>query len=97
MKISGIIWFDDIADKLEWKHGVSTDEVEQVFLGKPHIEFKEKGKTDPDEDLYVALGRTEAGRHLFVAFILKPGQQALPISARDQTRSERKYYEKNKR
>lgn len=44
MKISGIIWFYDIIDKLEWKHHVSTDEVEQVLLRKPHIEFKEKEK-----------------------------------------------------
>ena len=97
MNISGIIWFDDVADKLEWKHHISTDEVEQVLLRKPHIEFKEKGKTNPDEDVYVALGRTEAGRHLLVAFILKSGQQVLPISARDQTRSERRYYEKAKK
>ena len=97
MNISGIIWFDDIADKLEWKHHVSTDEVEQVLFGKPYVEFKGKGKTNPDEDVYVALGRTNAGRYLLVAFILKAGQRALPLSARDQTRSERRYYEKVKK
>jgi hypothetical protein len=32
-----------------------------------------------------------------VAFILKAGQQALPLSARDQTQAERKYYEKVKK
>jgi len=97
LKISGVIWFDDIADKLAWKHHVSTDEVEQVLFGKPHVEFKEKGKANPDEDVYIALGRTDAGRHLLVAFIMKSGQRALPIRARDQTRSERRYYEKAKK
>jgi len=97
LKISGVIWFYDIVDKLEWKHHVSADEVEQVLVGNPYIEFKEKGKTNPDEDVYVALGRTDAGRYLFVAFILKSGQNALPLSARDQTHSERKHYEKQKK
>ena len=73
---------------------MSTDEVEDVLSGKPKVLFKEKGKTNPEENLYVAFGTTAAGRYLFVVFILKSQQRALILAARDMTISERKYYEK---
>jgi len=96
LKITGIIWLDDIVDKLDWKHQVTTMEVEEVLSGRPKIAFKEKGKRDPDENLYVALGTTDAGRYLIVLFILKSHQQALVLSARDMTISEKKHYEKKR-
>jgi uncharacterized DUF497 family protein len=45
------------------------------------------------EDLYVAYGQTLDGRHLVVFFIQKYQSAALPISARDMTGAERRYYE----
>jgi uncharacterized DUF497 family protein len=44
---------------------------------------------------YEAFGQTSAGRYLVVFFIRK-SEAALPISARDMTDSERRYYEKHK-
>jgi len=35
MIIEGFIWFADIADKLETKHGVTTSEAENIFTKKP--------------------------------------------------------------
>ncbi len=96
MKITGTIWLDDVVDKLCWKHQVTATEVEEVLSRKPRIAFKEKGKRDPDENLYVALGTTEAGRYLFVLFILKSHQRALIITARDMTILEKKYYGKKR-
>jgi len=96
LKIREIIWLDDVVDKLRWKHHVTATEVEEVLSRKPRINFMEKGKHDSDENLYVALGTTEAGRYLLVLFVLKSNQRALIITARDMTISEKQYYEKNK-
>lgn len=46
------------------------------------------------EDVYAALGQTEAGRYLIVFFIVKARHHALVLSARDMTQSERRRYER---
>lgn len=97
MKITEIIWLDDVVDKLNWKHHITVKEVEEVMSSKPRIHFKEKSKIDPEENLYAAFGVTEAGRYLLVLFILKSHQRALVITARDMTLTEKKYYEKRRK
>lgn len=96
MRIYEIIWKDKFVDKLERKHSVITDEVEQVMFTNPHIRRAEKGRIK-GEDLYVAYGQTEMGRYLVVFFVYKRNKAALPISARNMTMSERRYYEKQKK
>ncbi len=93
MKITGIIWLRSIVDKLDWKHNVMTDEVEEVFDDAPRYRFIELGDVD-GEDMYAVLGQTTAGRYLIVFFIRKPTGKALIISARDMTKRERKHYGK---
>ncbi|HZF40838.1 MAG TPA: BrnT family toxin [Blastocatellia bacterium] len=93
MKITGVIWLRSVVDKLAWKHNVMTDEVEEVFNGSPRYRFIEKGDVK-GEDLYTALGQTEAGRYLIVYFVRKSSGEALIISAREMTKNERKRYEK---
>lgn len=93
MHLSEIIWKDRFVDKIKVKHGVSTDEVEEVIFGKPHIRRAQKGHVK-GEDLYAAYGQTDAGRYLIVFFIRKEQKAALPISARDMTDSEERYYER---
>jgi len=44
------------------------------------------------ENVYRALGQTEAGRYLVVFFIYKLTQEALILSARDMDRKERRVY-----
>jgi hypothetical protein len=61
MEIEGIIWLRVIEDKLAVKHRVETYEVEEVFKDKPKYHFVEKGERK-NEDVYSALGRTDAGR-----------------------------------
>ncbi len=63
MKIRHFVWLDSVKDKLEWKHGIETDEVKQVFLSKPRFFRKERGKVQ-SENVYNALGTTEEGRYL---------------------------------
>jgi uncharacterized DUF497 family protein len=91
MRLYEVIWKEVFVDKLEQKHRVMPDEVEQVLFSKPFIRRAEKGRVQ-DEDVYVAYGQTAAGRYLVVFFILKYQTAALPISARDMTQAERRYY-----
>jgi uncharacterized DUF497 family protein len=91
MKIAGIIWLEDVIEKLKWKHAVKREEVKQVFANAPRFRFAEKGHRRGD-DVYSALGQTEGGRYLTVFFVLKKGSRALILSARDMTDSERKRY-----
>lgn len=93
MQLCEVIWKDRFIDKIEAKHGVSTNEVEETLFGNPHVRRAQKGHVR-GEDLYAAYGQTEVGRHLIVFFIRKEQTAALPISARDMTDSERRYYER---
>jgi len=91
MRLYEVIWKEAFVDKLERKHRVMPEEVEDVLFSKPHIRRAEKGHVQ-GEDLYVAYGQTAAGRYLVVFFILKYQTAALPISAREMTPAERRYY-----
>ncbi len=95
MQLREVIWKDTFIEKLADKHDVSTQEAEQVLFGKAHICLAEKGKIK-GENLYAAYGQTSAGRYLVVFFIHKKPTTALPISARDMTPSERRYFDEQK-
>lgn len=84
-----------ILGKIERKHRISCEEVEQVIANLPRFEFSERGNIH-GEDLYKAIGQTDAGRYLVVFFIYKRRGQALIISALDARKGERKYYGKKK-
>ena len=93
MKITGIIWLDDIVEKLQWKHGVLPEEVREVFNNNPKFRFVEKGHR-PNENVYFAMGKTDSGRYLIVFFVHKQDKRALVLSARKMTQSERRQYER---
>ncbi|MGI8656170.1 MAG: BrnT family toxin [Pyrinomonadaceae bacterium] len=91
MRIESIIWLRNIVDKLAVKHHVAPEEVEDALTGKPKFRFVEKGERE-NEDVYLALGQTDAGRYLTVLFIHKMTNDALILSAKDMARKERKMY-----
>lgn len=93
MRIDDFIWLPDVVDKLWRRHHVSVIEVEDVFFDQPRYLFHERGRVE-GEDLYIALGQTEAGRYLTVFFLFKPTRVAMVISARDMDRAEAKRYER---
>lgn len=93
MKLSGIIWLEEIVEKIKRKHHVSQEEVREILRTSPRFRFVEKGH-HPGENVYSALGQTNGGRYLIVFFIRKKTRQAVPISARDMSRAERRRYEK---
>jgi hypothetical protein len=93
MKITTLIWKARFVEKIWQKHKVSMTEVERVFAGRPRIQFAQRGDV-AGENLYRALGKTDAGRYLVIFFIYKGKGRALPISARDMTPKEKRSYGK---
>jgi len=68
-------------------------EVKEVVESQPRFFFVEKGHRR-GENVYTALGRSDAGRYLAVFFIYTKDQRALILSARDMSDAERKRYER---
>lgn len=93
MRIVECLWLDRFIDKIIRKHNVYPEEVEEVLFSKPFIKRLEGGDVK-GEDLFIAFGRTKAGRYLSVLFVRKRNKRALIISAREMTKGERKRYEK---
>lgn len=87
----GCDWDDGNIGKNWPKHRVTDWEIEEVFLNIP-IAFGSDGSHSSAEQRYVALGQTNRGRWLFVAFAIR-GRLVRPISARDMNGRERRSYE----
>lgn len=93
MEITECLWLDEFVDKIIRKHHVYPEEVEDVFSRDPLIRRLEGGSVK-GEDLFIAFGKTDAGRYLTVLFVQKRDRRALVISAREMTKAERKKYGK---
>ena len=96
MRLYDVIWNEKFVAKIAGKHAISTDEVEAVLFSRPHVRKLEKGKVK-GEHLYVAYGQTATGRHVVVFIIREPRGAALPISAREMTGAERRYFHEQKK
>jgi len=94
VNIESIIWRAEVIEKIESKHGVTVEEVEEIFRPSTIYRRGPRGKKRKGEDVYKAYGQTEAGRYLFVAFIYKLDHRALILSARDMTEDERDLYQR---
>jgi uncharacterized DUF497 family protein len=93
LEIVGLVWLDDIIEKLYSKHNVVLAEVREVFDNRPWFRFAEKGHR-PGENVYFACGQTDEGCYPIVFFVYKKDRRALILSARDMTRAERRKYER---
>lgn len=60
MRITNIIWLAQFVEKTERKHGVSIDEVEQVFANRSRVRLLKRGDVS-GENLYRAVGRRMTG------------------------------------
>ena len=94
MNIKAFIWLPEVIDKIESKHGVTVEEVEEIFGLGTMYRRGPRGKKRKGEDVYKAYAQTDAGRYLFVAFIYKLEHRALILSARDMEDDERNLYRK---
>jgi uncharacterized DUF497 family protein len=91
MRFTEILWRQQYAEKIIHEHHVELAEGEEVLSRKPFVRLQERGRRH-GEDLYVAYRQTAAGRFI-VAFIIHKGKGvAMPISARDMTKKEKRYY-----
>lgn len=88
---TGFQWDEHNATKIWEKHAVTPMESEQVFFNRPLI-VADDAKHSQKEKRYYALGHTDAGRLLFLAFTIRGGLIRI-ISARDMSRKERKVYQ----
>lgn len=91
MKIFRFDWDDGNWPKCG-KHGVSKEEIEQVLMGTPAV----MPDPHPNEPRMRAIGKTNAGRYVFLAFMLRmiDGKNMLrPISARYMHKKEVEHYE----
>ena len=84
-------WDGGNAEKNWLRHRVSQSESEQVFFNRPLVVAEDELHSHR-EGRYLALGRTDLGRLLFVVYTLR-GEKIRVISARDMTRREQKEYE----
>ncbi len=91
-KCKGFDWDDDNLFKKETKHDVTWIECEQIFFNKPFIINDDFAHGD-SEDRYLALGRTDHGRRLFLVFTIRKNHIRV-VSARDMTKREKGHYEK---
>ena len=92
---TGFQWDEGNSDKNWYLHQVTNGESEELFFNLPLILAP-----DPNHSLieqrYYALGRTDAGRWLFIAFTIRNNLIRV-ISARDMNQREtRKYAERIK-
>ncbi|MDI6711243.1 MAG: hypothetical protein QMC81_11645 [Thermoanaerobacterales bacterium] len=93
MKIGCIRWTTDRMDHIA-RHQVGPDEVEEAAFDDPNrfIRRLKAANRDPDQKLYLLLGRTAAGRYLTLIFIYEGRGVAYPVTARDMKPGERRLY-----
>jgi hypothetical protein len=60
LKVAGLIWLEDIVQKLLRKHATTQEEVAEVFVNNPRFRFVEKGHRS-GENIYAAWGRALPG------------------------------------
>ncbi len=89
--IAGFDWDEGNKDK-NWKsHEVEYRECEEIFFNKPLLVYPNSTHSH-GETRFCALGVTNAGRRIFLAFTLR-NKLIRVITARNQSRKERRAYE----
>jgi uncharacterized protein len=94
LRVEGFDWDDGNRAKCQ-KHGVSIAEIETLF--RSDLRIAPDPKHSHDEDRIIAVGRTECGRPVFVAFTMRTkGNRRLvrPVTARYMHGEEAAAYEK---
>lgn len=85
-------WDRGNKDKNWRKHQVAEAEAQEIFASKPRVVFLDKDHSNKHEIRYNILGMTKSKRLLSVVFTIRHNQVRI-ISARSQSRKERKKYE----
>lgn len=89
---TGFEWDENNIQKNLEKHNVTPVETEEIFFNKPLLVAPDIEHSH-SEVRYFALGVTDSGRYLFIAFTIR-NRRIRVISSRDMSRKERRKYEK---
>ena len=89
--IVGFDWDEGNRQKNWEKHQVDFRECEEVFFNQPLLIYEDTKHSSQEKRFYV-LGRNDIGRPLFLVFTIRNNKIRV-ISARDQSKNERKIYE----
>jgi len=92
-KIEGFNWDSGNLVKNQEKHQVNNFECEEVFFNQPLLILPDPKHSQTEIRLY-ALGKTNNGRLLFIAFTIRNNLIRI-ISARDMSRKEKNHYEQS--
>jgi uncharacterized DUF497 family protein len=92
---SGFEWDKGNSAKNLIKHGITSEEAEQVFDLDPFILEDSKHST-PEEKRFIVLGETITSKPLFIAFTLR-NRLIRIISARPMSQKERTWYENQRK
>jgi hypothetical protein len=49
LNLYDVIWKDKFVEKIEDKHHVTTDEVEEVLFSEPHVRMADKGRVKGED------------------------------------------------
>lgn len=90
---TGFDWDDENAKKNWDRHQVTQEEAEDVFFNDPLV-VRADVRHSQREKRYYALGQTNRGRCLFMAFTIRR-QLIRVISVRDMNRREKDFYAKH--
>jgi hypothetical protein len=86
VQILEIIWTPEIIDKIERKHALAPEEVEEA-CAEPSAHFRRARN-----GRYAILGRSEAGRYIFVIGVYQGAGIVRIVTARDMTPVEKDLY-----
>jgi hypothetical protein len=90
-RVEGFDWDDGNRFKNWEKQRVATVECEELFFNRPLV-VADDARHSQAAPRYYALGKTNAGRRLFIAFTVRDDLIRV-ISAREKSRRERRIYE----
>ena|SRR3989338_2187403 len=85
-------WDESNLEKNWKKHSVHYKEAEEVFFNKP-VKIYRDVQHSQYEQRFTALGITDSKRQLYTSFTIRNSKVRI-ISARDQSKKERRLYEK---
>lgn len=92
-RITELYWRADRVEHIA-RHNVTLEEFEEALFDDPDgiLKFAQRASSNPEYKIYKLLGRTRAGRYLFLVLMYYGRGSALPVAARDMESGEKRTY-----
>lgn len=90
---SRLLWRPDRIEHIA-RHELTPEQVDEAVFEDPDRKLLRGPRSDRDRSrhIYYLYGRTRAGRYVLVVLLDLGEGQALPVTARDMSRTERRRY-----